>query len=390
MPGYTFSDDVTLKNKIGADTDTELQRIEADYVVFRRLQINLGFGPKGHFDAEHLKAFHRHLFQDVFEWAGHTRNEPVKLSDGTVATEAFLHKSEGKGFLIGPQITVALDRVGRAIEQANYLHGLSRAEFSHQAADIMADLNAIHPFREGNGRTQRVFIEQLALQAGHRLDFSVVSKERMIRASIAAHENEDYSGMRRMFNEISDPSRVAPLRDVIGFFSRQGFAWNDHYLATTEPGHKVDVVMGGVGGDHFFARAQTEILIGKVSDLPEPRPVLHAAFTLVPAAGIEAAPTTGAMDMGDSIITAGLELAESTEQSLNEIGAELGVPGFRSATPAPQVEASPDLAAETPEQLQHRLAEERKAALMEKANLFGIPVANERVNERDIDQEIER
>ena len=55
----------------------------------------------------------------------------------------------------------------------------------------MVDLNAVHPFREGNGRTQRVFIEALAHAAGYNLDFSVASRERMIQASIAGNENGD-------------------------------------------------------------------------------------------------------------------------------------------------------------------------------------------------------
>lgn len=88
-------------------------------------------------------------------------------------------------------------------------------EFAGQAADIMAELNAIHPFREGNGRTQRAFILQLAKEARHHLDFSVVSKERMIQASIAANEQGDTSMMRRLFDEISDPTRVSLLRDSI-------------------------------------------------------------------------------------------------------------------------------------------------------------------------------
>jgi cell filamentation protein len=65
------------------------------YVFVRRAEIDAGFGPKGEFDAAHLKAIHRHLFQDVYEWAGRTRDEPVTLSDGTVATEPGLRKVEG-------------------------------------------------------------------------------------------------------------------------------------------------------------------------------------------------------------------------------------------------------------------------------------------------------
>ena len=77
------------------------------------------------------------------------------------------------------------------MRNTDFLRGLTRETFAVQAADLMAELNAIHPFREGNGRTQRLFMRELAKGAGHNLDFAVVSKERMLQASIAANEQGD-------------------------------------------------------------------------------------------------------------------------------------------------------------------------------------------------------
>jgi cell filamentation protein len=154
---------------------------------------------------------------------------------------------------------------------------------SVRAADLMVDLNGVHPFREGNGRTQRVFIEALAQRAGHSLDFSVVSRERIIQASIAGNENGDPSMMRRLFREISDPVRVAALSKAIASLDQHKFAWNDRYIATAEPGHKVDVRLAGIAGDQFMARTQTAILIGKTTDLPEQRPEQGQEFTLEPS-----------------------------------------------------------------------------------------------------------
>jgi cell filamentation protein len=139
--------------------------------------------PAGTFDAAHLKAIHRDLFQDVYEWAGHTRNEKVRLSDGTIASEPFLRKVDGRPFLVGARIKEALAAIAARLRAANYLRGFARQEFAERAADVMADINAVHAFREGNGRTQRAFIRQLAMEAGHELDFSVVSRERMVQAS---------------------------------------------------------------------------------------------------------------------------------------------------------------------------------------------------------------
>lgn len=284
MPGYTLDDGITVKNKLGATNHAELETAEADYVSNRLLEIELGHGPFGRFDAAHLKAIHRHLFQDVYEWAGHTRDEKVALSDGTVATEPMLRKVDGKPFMAGPLIADALEHVAAAVRTSNYLRGLPRGEFAARATDIMLAINGAHPFREGNGRTQRAFVRELANQADHDLDFSVVTRERMIRASIVGNEQNDSSMMRRMFNEISDPARVAALARAIEALDQHGFAWNDSYIATAEPGRTVEVVLAGVAGGHFMARTATEILIGQVSDLPEPRPQSGDTFALVPTA----------------------------------------------------------------------------------------------------------
>jgi cell filamentation protein len=282
LPGYTLPDGQTLKNKLRATSLEALEVAEAEYVQNRIIEIEFGRGPTRNFDVTHFKAIHRHLFQDVYEWAGHTRDARVTLSDGTIATEPFLRKIDGKPFMEGPLIAGALDRIARTLADENYLRGLTREEFASRAADVMVDLNAIHPFREGNGRTQRIFMEALANEAGHKLDFSVVSRERMIQASIQGNENDDARMMRRLFAEISHPERVAALTKAIAALEQHGFAWNDSYIATAEPGHKVDVRLAGIAGDQFMARTRTAILIGRARDLPIQRPTQAQEFTVFP------------------------------------------------------------------------------------------------------------
>lgn len=180
MANYTYPGTDTLKNKYGETDFGKLERREASPVAARQVEIEAGYGPHGQFDTDHLRAIHRHLFQDVYEWAGRTRAEGVRLSDGTIATELIMHKQGSADFLVGVLISSALDDLAERLREADYLRGLSREEFATRAADVMAFLNAIHPFREGNGRTQRTFVRALAKEAGHSLDFTVVSKERMI------------------------------------------------------------------------------------------------------------------------------------------------------------------------------------------------------------------
>jgi cell filamentation protein len=291
VPGYTLADGETLKNKLGATSHDQLEKLEADPVKRRIVEIEYGLGPTGQFDSSYLKALHHYIFQDVFEWAGHTRNEHVKLSDGSTATEPILRKAVGKPFLTGPIIPSALDGITAKIRNAGYLRDLPRNEFSERAADFMIELNNVHPFREGNGRTQRTFMRKLAKAAGHNLDFTVISGERMTRASIAAHEQDDPSMMRRMFDEISNSERTVLLHEGIeklqAAFDRDSERtgkepahWNDLYLATVAPGHNVELVLAGVAGSQFMARTEHEILFGKASDLPEPHPERGQTFTL--------------------------------------------------------------------------------------------------------------
>jgi cell filamentation protein len=141
VPNYTYPGTDTVKNKLGATTHDELEQREARIVAGRATEIRLGEGPQGQFDADHLKAIHRHLFQDVYEWAGYTRDERVRLADGSVATEPLMRKADGSAFVAGPVIPTALDDIAKRLREAGYLRGLSRPEFAMQAADIMSDLN---------------------------------------------------------------------------------------------------------------------------------------------------------------------------------------------------------------------------------------------------------
>ncbi len=72
------------------------------------------------------------------------------------------------------------------LKAENYLQGLGREEFIQRVAFYIAEINALHPFREGNGRTQRIFINQLARQAGWNLNFKMVDPERLCDAYIAS------------------------------------------------------------------------------------------------------------------------------------------------------------------------------------------------------------
>jgi cell filamentation protein len=167
-----------LKNKFGLKDPDLLAAAENEHVAQR---IEEG-SPRGNFDLAHLKAIHRHLFQDIYAWAGEVR---------TVE----LHKAEDV-FLPVSRIEMGMADIHTRLSQRDFLKGLSPKEFAREAAHIIGDLNYIHPFREGNGRTQLQYLRQLAEQAGHQVDLTRLNKDEWLEASRAANRT-DYEPMRR-------------------------------------------------------------------------------------------------------------------------------------------------------------------------------------------------
>ena len=214
----------------------------------------------GNFDVGHLKAIHKYIFQDVYLWAGQFRTTllgKAQFAGGPITyfTPPHLLEHEAQRILDG-------------LHRANLLKGLSRSEFARKAARLLVELNNLHPYREGNGRTQRIFVEALARQAGQTLHFDVVSQERMIRASILSTAG-DSTMMIRLFQEITDPERIRPLRRAIEFLAANRFPWNTTYLATATPGQEYAGKLVGRDGAAFMMRTDSDqIIIGQQADIP--------------------------------------------------------------------------------------------------------------------------
>ncbi|MDO5067435.1 MAG: Fic family protein [Propionibacteriaceae bacterium] len=113
------------------------------------------------FDVEHLQAIHRHLFQDVYAWAGEFR--------------AFdMSKLGGQGFAFQPDgVREHLERAFDVVAEVEW-ERLDQERFPRAMAWVYAELNYAHPFPEGNGRTGKLFLEHVAARSEFRLDFSRV------------------------------------------------------------------------------------------------------------------------------------------------------------------------------------------------------------------------
>ncbi len=168
------------KNKFGITDYADLQRFEGPLVAKRGGELE-DRGITGKFDVPHLQAIHRYLFQDVFPWAGEIR--VVNIYKGS-------HGFGPAQFLRG-----AISDVLERLKDDRFLRGLDPAGFSARAGYFLGEINAVHPFREGNGRTQREFIRQLAESAGHPLMWAGFSQQAMTDASIASHVRGDFTGL---------------------------------------------------------------------------------------------------------------------------------------------------------------------------------------------------
>lgn len=152
-------------------TDAEaLASSEAQYVALGLHELDQHPLP-GDYDVAHLQAFHRHLFGDVYPWAGDFRTVNIARS---------------ASFGDWRHIRTYLDQVFADLPRENHLAGLGREEFVRRLAHYFGEVNAAHPFREGNGRTQRAFFRQLARDAGWSLRWVNVSAEANATASEAS------------------------------------------------------------------------------------------------------------------------------------------------------------------------------------------------------------
>jgi cell filamentation protein len=174
---YVYPGTTVLRNKFDIRDTGQLDKIERRFVTARLEQ----GPPTGEFDLEHLRAIHRHLFQDVYDWAGELRT--VEIAKGG-------HHFQHRCF-----IEIGMVNVHGRLVEADFLHGLNRANFAADAAKIIGDVNHVHPFREGNGRAQLEYLRQLGGQAGHKIDPKGLDPKLWITASRAAHDG-DYDPMR--------------------------------------------------------------------------------------------------------------------------------------------------------------------------------------------------
>lgn len=198
---YVYPGTNILANKQGITDKTMAYDFERNFSLKRVGELRAR-GITGRFDAAHLQSIHKFLFQDVYDWAGEFRD-----------IEIFKGMTE---FIAPDLIRAELDEFCGDIRDKNYFRGLSKPDAADAMADAMCWLNLIHPFREGNGRTQRVFMEQLAANAGYDLDFSNISENDMRDASFAASVRGENRLMRYLFrSNMTETGVMGPVEHIM-------------------------------------------------------------------------------------------------------------------------------------------------------------------------------
>jgi cell filamentation protein len=190
MDPYVYPGTNVLRNLLNLRDADELSRAEAIATALRIYELQ--DTPKiGKFDAAHLQSIHRHIFQDLFDWAGEFRT--VNIS-----------RSGQMPFAFWQQIAPCVSKLASDLARERYLEHLNMADFCKRAAFHMGELNAIHPFREGNGRTQREFIGQLAVHNGYTPDWTRIERNEMYAASHLSFQRGNSSGLEAVLRKALD------------------------------------------------------------------------------------------------------------------------------------------------------------------------------------------
>ena len=181
-----YPDTTVLINKFDIRDQSELDSVEKQITLLRGTQaeqetdfVNVDF--------DFYKSLHKLLFGDLYDWAGTLRTINISKK-GTV----FCRYN-------------ALERVGTLkfsrLKSQDYLCGLCMDDFLNELTELYHELNMLHPFREGNGRTLRIFITLLVRNAGHDIDFSGCDSDMLMIATIKAAQG-DTSLLRSIFQDI--------------------------------------------------------------------------------------------------------------------------------------------------------------------------------------------
>ncbi|MEA9600494.1 Fic family protein [Polynucleobacter sp. AP-Sanab-80-C2] len=173
---YCYPGTDVLRNKAEITNAEDLDTYEGELSTLRSIEI-LESPIAGQFDLAHLQRIHLALFQDVYDWAGKIRIVDISRGNSRFANVRFIES--------------AANDIFNKLARENRLKGLDADSLSKRLAHYLSEINALHPFREGNGRVQRIFISQLSQSAGYQLDYSDLEQEQIYQAMELAFNGDE-------------------------------------------------------------------------------------------------------------------------------------------------------------------------------------------------------
>lgn len=166
---YCYPGTNTLINKLDIHDSNKLFKLEKQIVLAKSyiLRQNSNINT---FDKKHFLHIHKFLFEELYPFAGKFRTENISKGEFTFAWWEYIENE--------------LDRLLNELKSENYLEGLNKKELSKRLSYYLSELNVLHPFREGNGRTIREFIRELAFKNGYVLDLQNTTPEEIFNACV--------------------------------------------------------------------------------------------------------------------------------------------------------------------------------------------------------------
>ena len=180
---YCYPNSDVLINKLNIRDSDILSEAERRLTMLRISDL-IDNPIKGEFDLKHLQTIHKYIFQDIYDWAGEIRTVDI-------AKQNMFCKVQ----YINGQASIIFAN----LKKESLLIDLKRDEIINRLSYYFSEINALHVFREGNGRSQREFIRELALFCNYRIDFRKVDKNLMLEASKDSFLC-NYSKMEELFD----------------------------------------------------------------------------------------------------------------------------------------------------------------------------------------------
>lgn len=183
IPDNCYEGTSCLINKLNIRDEEKLNFVESQITIHKTAEL-ANAQDFGSFDFSHYKAIHKYLFNELYEWAGEIRT--VNMS------------KKGTNFVDVSEIESVASACFKRLQDKNYFKNQEFDDFVEDIVDFYCTTNMLHPFREGNGRTQRIFISQLIQFNGYSIDFDKIDTDELMMATIQAANGID-DNLKRIF-----------------------------------------------------------------------------------------------------------------------------------------------------------------------------------------------